>query len=141
VGSVEHVELLRRRCRAFYGYALMVFERGDYDTAMFMCEQAVQFCLKAVLLRILGFVPRGHGVRELLGMLSKTLEELGKLELSRQVSAFAEIYRDGLRLLEDAYVGSRYLAKTYEREDAARSIEVVRSLIKLVEVVEQDVFS
>jgi HEPN domain-containing protein len=58
VGSVEHVELLRRRCRAFYSYALMVFERGDYDTAMFMCEQAVQFCLKAVLLRILGFVPR-----------------------------------------------------------------------------------
>jgi len=45
-----------------------------------------------------------------------------------------------LRLIEEAYVASRYLAKTYEREDAEKAIEATRELIILIEGVERDVF-
>ncbi len=141
MGSLEHSELLRRRCRVFYEYAQQAFERRDYDTTLFMCEQAIQLCLKSILLRMLGFIPRGHGVRELLGVFSRTLRELGKMELSLRVSSFTERRRDVLRLIEEAYVVSRYLAKTYEREDAEKAIEATVELIKLIEGVEQDVFS
>jgi len=141
LGSLEHSELSKKRCRAFYEYTQLAFERHDYDTTLFMCEQVVQLCLKSILLRILGFIPRGHGVRELLSTLSKTLEELDKIELSQRVSSFTERYRDVIRLIEDAYTGSRYLAKTYEREDAEKAIDVTKKLIELIEGVEQDVFS
>jgi len=124
-----------------YNYALSALENGDYDIAVFICEQAAQLCLKATLLRILGFIPRGHGLRELLGVLSKSLEKLGKLEYSREVSRFTEDFRDDLWLLEDAYISARYLVKIYEREDAVRSISVIEKLFKLLEVIEQDVFS
>ena len=76
--SMSCVELLYKRGRMFYDYALIAFERGDYDISVFMCEQAAQLSLKAILLRILGFIVRGHGIRELLGSLSKALESFGK---------------------------------------------------------------
>jgi HEPN domain-containing protein len=46
-----------------------------------------------------------------------------------------------LRLIEEAYVVSRYLAKTYERKDAEKAIEATGELIILIEGVELDVFS
>jgi len=36
----------------------MAFERGDYDMTLFMCEQSVQLRIKAVLLRLLGYIPK-----------------------------------------------------------------------------------
>jgi HEPN domain-containing protein len=141
VGSLEHSELSRKHCRVFYEYAQQAFERCDYDTTLFMCEQAIQLCLKSILLRMLGFIPRGHGVRELLGVLSRMLREIGRMELSLRVSSFIEGHRDTLLLIEEAYIASRYLAKTYEREDAEKAIEAAGELIKLLEGVEQDVFS
>jgi HEPN domain-containing protein len=140
MGSMNHVELLQRRSRAFYDYASTALERGDYDVVAFMCEQAARLRLKALLLRMLGFMPRSHRVGELLGMLSKSLEDISKAELSREVARFTEDDKDDLRLLEEAYTRSRYLATTYEREDALRSLRVVEKLFKLVEDVEDDVF-
>jgi len=51
-----------------------------------------QLSLKAVLLRILGLILRGHGIRGLLGSLSKALEGFGKIELSYEKEQ--EISRD-----------------------------------------------
>ena len=138
--SMNYVELLYKRGRMFYDYAIVAFERGDYDMTVFMCEQAAQLSLKAILLRILGFIPRVHGIRELLGSLSKALEGLGKAELSLDISRFVEGNREDLRSLEEAYTSSRYIARVYEREDALRSLKVVEKLFKLIEKVEGDVF-
>jgi len=125
----------------FYDYALIAFERGDYDITVFMCEQAAQLSLKAILLRILGFIVRGHGIRELLGSLSKALESFGKIELSQEILKFVEDNRGGLKFLEEAYTSSRYIARVYEKEDALRSLEVVEMLFKLIEKLEGYVFS
>jgi HEPN domain-containing protein len=63
------------------------------------------------------------------------------MELTLRVSSFTEGHRDVFRLIEEAYVASRYLAKTYEREDAEKAIEAAGESIILIEGVERDVFS
>jgi HEPN domain-containing protein len=62
------------------------------------------------------------------------------MELTLRVSSFTEGHREVLRLIEEACVVSRYLAKTYEREDAEKAIEATGELIILIEGVERDVF-
>jgi HEPN domain-containing protein len=138
---MDPVELLRRRSMRFYDYARIAFDNGDYDMTVFMCEQATQLYMKSLLLRLLGFTPRGHRIRELLGVLLKALDRLGRVELSQEVAKFSDVNRDALRLLEEAYTGSRYLSGVYGREDALRALKVVEELFKLLEVVERSVFS
>ncbi len=140
MSSMDYFELLRKRSTAFYRQARKAFEGGDYDVAVFLCEQAAQIRLKALLLRLLGFTPRGHGIREILGLLSRVLEKLDKAELARRVTGFSEVRRNLLRLLEEAYTGSRYLPRAYGSEEAAEALEVAAELFKLVEEVEKDVF-
>jgi HEPN domain-containing protein len=67
MSSMSLIEVMQKRSRKFYEYALRALERGDYDMVMFMYEQAAQLRLKALLLRILGFTPRSHQLREFLG--------------------------------------------------------------------------
>jgi HEPN domain-containing protein len=102
---------------------------------------AAQLYTKSLLLRMLGFTPRGHRVRELLGILLKALYRLGRVELSQEVAKFSDVNRDALRLLEEAYTGSRCPSGVYGREDALKALKVAEELFKLLEVVEGSVFS
>ncbi len=63
----------------FLREATRLLNEGEYDIACFFAEQALQLRLEALLLRILGHVLRGHGVRELLGLLVKALEKWRRL--------------------------------------------------------------
>jgi HEPN domain-containing protein len=65
MSSMSLIEVMQKPSRKFYEYALRALE--SYDMVMFMCEQAAQLRLKALLLRILGFTPRSHQLREFLG--------------------------------------------------------------------------
>jgi len=140
MGSMDIVDQIRKRSRVFYEYARIAFERGDYDLSIFMYEQSIQLRLKALLLRLLGFTPRGHNVRELLGILSKTLRELGREDLAGKVDKFVEMWRSGLRVLVEAYTAARYLPRTYERSDTAEIAKLVDSLLALLGEVEKGVF-
>jgi HEPN domain-containing protein len=102
---------------------------------------AAQLYTKSLLLRMLGFTPRGHRVRELLGILLKALDSLDRVELSQEIARFNDVNRDALRLLEEAYTGSRCPSGVYGREDALKALKVAEELFKLLEVVERSVFS
>ena len=101
---MDPVELLRRRSARFYDYARIAFDNGDYDITVFMCEQATQLYMKSLLLRMLGFTPRSHRVRELLrellGILLKALDRLGRVEFSQEIARFSDVNRDALRALK-----------------------------------------
>jgi len=60
IGSYNSVEILIKRGKAFYSYALEAIDRGDYDLVLFFLEQAAQLRLKALLLRLLGFAPKEY---------------------------------------------------------------------------------
>ena len=51
----------------------MAESTDDYDLAMFLIDQAVQLYVKAIYFELLGSRIRGHGIRELIGMLTKVL--------------------------------------------------------------------
>jgi len=140
-GSMGFVELLKERSRLFHEYAREAFARGHYDLSVFNAEQALQLRLKALHLRMVGYVPRLHSVRELLGVIARILEGLGRSDLAEKLSSFVETHRDSLRMLEEAYIASRYTPKTYERDEAERALATLEEAMSLIDEVERLVFS
>ena len=92
--------------------------------------------VKASLLRILGEVPRAHSVRELLGVLSAKLEEVGFEDASRAVKSFARSHRDVLADIDSAYTMSRYSLFTFTSSDVEEMARVCSELRKLLDEVE-----
>lgn len=140
MNSIDYIEILRRRSLLFRDYASEASQRGHYDLSVFYAEQALQLRLKSLLLRLLGYVPRIRSVRELLGLLSRTLRELKKEELTNTVYRFSEDHREELRILDEAYIASRYLPRVYEFLDAEKSLAIVNEAFRLLDGIERDVF-
>lgn len=123
----EEVEVLLRRSGDYMELANSAFEEEKYDVAIFLAEQALQFCLKAMLIKYTDLRLRTHSVRELLATLGKVLKA------EEKVADFIRSHRSLLRELEDAYIGTRYEPRLYYREDAEELMEFVREVVDFVE--------
>jgi len=121
------MRLLRKRARAFLARAVDSLNSGDYDVASFLSEQAVQLHLKSILLEKLGDYPRTHSISSLVSIIKKTA---GYEALMR----FLEENRMGLRLMEDAYISSRYLVREFAKEEAEMLINIATEVLKHGEV-------
>jgi len=131
--SGEYVAKLKRRALSFLKEAE---EAADPDLAAFFAEQSMQLYLKAVLYELFGEIVRGHGLRALLGLLSRGLERNSYSELAVKVRGFVDQHRGELVLAEEAYIGGRYGDLSYSRDDVDSLINVARDLkILLDEVV------
>lgn len=124
---MEEVEILRERAKTFLKYAKEALERGDFDFACFLSEQAAQLFVKSVMLELVGEIPRSHRVRELLHLLSKSVPEM-----EESITEFVRRNREALRALDDAYITSRYLPSTYTREDADVLVKLADDLIEFL---------
>jgi len=76
-----------------------------------------------------------------LGILVKYLESLGRSELVQRISEFIAVWRDSLKILEDAYTEARCMPKSFDRVDAEKALNVVEELFRVVEAVESSVFT
>ena len=123
----EEVETLLRRSGDYMELANSAFEREKYDAAIFLAEQALQLYLKAILVKYANLRVRSHSLRELLYRLGQIFK------LEERVEEFIRANRKLLRELEDAYIGTRYEAKSYYREDAEELIEFVMMVMEFVE--------
>lgn len=141
MSSIELVNLLRERALTFLKYSQEMFERGNYDLSMFSLEQASQLYLKALILRLVGYLPKTHSIRQLLAILVKVLKELSKESLATKVQEFSSKYREYLRILDEAYVGARYAPKRYPKEDVEKLLKIVYELKNLVDELESNIFS
>jgi len=141
MSSIDYVNTLKERIRLFYMYTCEALERRHYDLALFYAEQAAQLRAKAlILIERRALCRRLHSVRELLGLLSKLLDSMGRSDLSELLRRISEEYRDAFRVLEEAYTASRYLPKTYEREDAEKAIRAVDAMLEALNRVEDSLF-
>ena len=141
MNAYEHVERLKRRARRFLAHAHTALRDRDFDIACFCAEQAAQLRLKALFLRMVGYVPRTHSIRELLGDLVSALKVLGREELASRIAAFSRDNRNVLRRLDEAYTGARYLPHEFDEEDARACVEVAEVLISMLDEVESDAFA
>ncbi|ABL78392.1 HEPN domain-containing protein [Thermofilum pendens] len=134
--SGELVARLKRRALDFLDEALSA---KNADLAAFFLEQAAQLYVKATLLELVGRETRGHGVRELLGLLARELESYGFGEAAGRILGFVDGRRRELVLLEEAYTASRYGEAEYSAKDVERLAATVKDLIKLLDEVAENV--
>ena len=121
----EEYEALLERSRRFYETASMQIERGFYDLAAFSLEQALQLYLKACLLRLGIDYPRTHSLRRLLELICKITQSEAIRDLLHQFSV-------ELGALEDAYIVSRYVPRSYSLEELERLKKVVEEVTVVV---------
>jgi len=131
-----YAEKLRRRAESFLSVAEKV---SDPDLAMFMVEQGLQLYIKSIYFELFGSVIRGHRVRELLSALARALDEQGFRGYAERVVRFVDEYRRTLIDLEEAYTEARYGGTSYTQQDVARSLEVAKKLVGLLEEVRRSV--
>ncbi|CUX78092.1 HEPN domain-containing protein [Thermococcus chitonophagus] len=98
-----------------------------YDIVAFNFEQAVQLKLKAILLEFTGDVIKTHSIRTLLDALG---EVLGRRE---EVRKFIREHRNDIKVLEDAYVETRYEAVIYRDYDAEAIMKSAKLILDFVE--------
>ncbi|GAB6947123.1 HEPN domain-containing protein [Vulcanisaeta sp. JCM 16161] len=125
MGIREEINTLIRRARDFLRTAGFQVENGMYDLAIFNLEQALQLFLKAKILEYGAQYPRTHSIRYLL----KFLRDIVPSDKKRVVSELLDKYLFELGVLEDAYIGARYVPREYTREEAERLIKVVSEIM------------
>ncbi len=134
--SGEHVSRLKRRARAFLAEAE---EALDPDLAMFFLEQAARLYIKSVYYELFGAPLRGHGLRELLGVLVKALGDAGYDAEADALTEYVAGHRRILALLELAYTAARYGDTEYDWDSVRAALEAVKELIGLLDRVAERV--
>ncbi|GAB6946956.1 HEPN domain-containing protein [Vulcanisaeta sp. JCM 16161] len=131
-----YVSKLKRRALN----ALHIAENiDDFDLAMFLIDQAIQLYVRAVYFELFGSRVRGHGIRELIGMLIKGLGSQGFNELARELMDFVSENRDILIMLKEAYTEDRYGEVSYDVNDVSNALNVAKELIKMLDKVVSNV--
>ena len=113
---------------------------NELDLSVLHSEHATNLYLKAVLYRLTGEEYRGHNIRALLGVLATVLEEEGLRQEAEQVIDFLKRSRRELAELEEGHTRSIYGIYEYSQYQAKKLLEVAKSVIKLLEQIEQGIF-
>jgi len=120
----EDIEVLRRRAAEFLEAVRDDLRASRYDLAAFHCEQAVQLALKYFLAKELGYFPRTHDLRELFELAGRIKPALKDLY---------DEFKFEVEVMLDAYVGARYLPRSYRRDVVERLYSVAERVVREVE--------
>lgn len=121
--SFEEAELLRERAENFLANAEELAAKGNYDLAAFNLEQYCQLILKYHLLVKVGTYSRTHSLLSLLRSLSTLTNSLKELLSDNKWIIM-------LTKIEDAYIGSRYLPRKYEKGEVEEMLKFVKEVFK-----------
>lgn len=128
--SFRESAILRKRARTFLRHAGESVKTKEFDFTCFSAEQAAQLFVKSAMLEIIGEVPRSHSVREMLALLASSSPKSKK-----GIMKFIRENRRELRLMEDAYINSRYLPSEYTVGEAEILLDLSRAIRALMETV------
>lgn len=124
--SYSEVSLVRDRALRMLKSGRRSLLEGDYDTAAFMADQAVQLYIKSVIFELTGELPRVHVVRQLINILRDLLGDPDVFD------GFVRENRSLLIRLEEAYISSRYMPRKYDREEAEELLDFAEKVIEFV---------
>jgi len=111
-------ELLMKRAKKLYKDSLRSYKEKFYDLALVYLEQALQLFLKAIILKKFGDFPKTHRIKELLELIGFKLKKEEVMIVS---------------LLEDVYIGGRYLEKEYSKEEYEIALKFVKRIFEKYE--------
>ncbi|MFB6489831.1 MAG: HEPN domain-containing protein [Thermoproteus sp. AZ2] len=106
------MSFLLENARSFLRAARRDLGEGEYNLALFHAEQALQLCAKYRLYLAYGDYPKTHRLKELLDALGHHYDPLV------------------VDLLEEAYIGARYLPMRYSEASAERALGEVERLMR-----------
>ena len=121
--SSEEAEALKRRSSEYMQTYEFHASKSMYALAMFDLEQALQLYVKARLLEEGVAYPRTHSIRRLLELLASVKNDDRLRELVKK-------YAVELKLLEEAYISSRYVATEFSEEEVVRVKKAVEEVMK-----------
>jgi len=110
------MEYLKKNAEYFEKKAIEALDE-EPKFVLFFTEQALQLYLKYILAKKLGDYPKTHKLKVL-------LNEFGKL--NKEVELFIKKYELVIDLLEEAYITSRYIDKTYSKRSADEAIKMLK---------------
>jgi len=119
---VGGAEVLRERARMFLEAAKDDLRAERVDLAAFHAEQASQPTLKYVLALQAGYHPHTHPLRRL-------FEEVRAVRLD--LWQLYERYMLAFEVMEDAYLGGRYLPRRYSGEVVEHMVKVAEEVVWL----------
>ncbi|MEM3826599.1 MAG: HEPN domain-containing protein [Nitrososphaeria archaeon] len=122
-------ELLKKRALSFLRNAKNDYEQNDYDLVLFHIEQFIQIYTKYLLYKKIGGYPKTHSIIRL-------LKDLAKVYESKELETFLDQNLEGLYLLEEAYVSSRYLPREYDRDIADRILKLGEKILEVFKCLE-----
>jgi len=119
--SIRLYEEMVARAKHFLNVSEYDVSAGRYDIALFHLEQSVQLALKAYLLKAFGDFPKIHSLKDLIDLsenncLKKLAEDLWYI----------------IDILEDAYIGARYLIRRYSEKEYRESLKFVQEVFKCI---------
>jgi HEPN domain-containing protein len=121
--SSEEAEALRRRSSEYMQTYEFHVSRGMYALAIFDFEQALQLHVKARLLEEGVAYPRTHSIRRLLELLAGVKNDDRLREVVRKCAV-------ELKLLEEAYISSKYVATEFSEEEVVRVKRAVEEVME-----------
>lgn len=124
------IGVLKRRSEGFLKDAEVDFSRGDYDLVLFHVEQSLQLYFKYLIYLKIGDHPKIHS-------LTRMVRDVTELYGNEELDVFYRENIELLYLLEEAYITSRYLPRTYEKEIARRALKLSESAKEVLECIER----
>jgi HEPN domain-containing protein len=118
-------ESLRKRAREYIETYEFHLSHAIYALAVFDLEQALQLSVKASLLEEGVAYPRTHSIRRL-------LELLADVRNDEKLRGKIREYAVELRLLEEAYISSRYVATEFSEDEVLMVKKAFDEVIKHV---------
>lgn len=115
----EFYEKLKKRAEDFFEEAKLDFKLQKFDLCIFHLEQATQLFLKSFLLRKIGDFPKTHELLELFNECEKVEEKLKEIKKRNLLV---------ISLLRDAYIASRYLPRSYSKEECEVAFKLWKEL-------------
>ena len=115
----EEVEILRERALMFLAAARKDLRAGR--EAAFHAEQECQLALKYVLASRVGYDPHTHSLRRLYEVRA----------VKPELWSLYERYMFAFEVMEDAYLGARYLPRRYGGDVAEHLVKVAEELVAL----------
>jgi len=119
----EEIRVFKERAEGAFELSNKSFGDKNYDWSIFLLEQGCQLLIKYILALKIGYFSKTHS-------LSRLFEEAN--EISKDFSKFYDKYREKIAILEDAYINSRYLGKTYKKEDVKDLFLVFEKLLEVI---------
>jgi HEPN domain-containing protein len=115
----EEVEILREWALMFLAAARDDLRAGR--VAAFHAEQACQLALRYVLVSRAGYYPHTHSLRRL----------FENKAVKPELWSLYERHKLAFEVMEDAYLGARYLPRRYSRDVAEHLVKVAEELVAL----------